>query len=119
MQRLMSRPRRVRPYKTHLHDAVEAPSKFAINGSPTSDGGEFTWTDPTYTGHSGLTGYKLYARPHGSGAYTEIAAPGFGSAPPYLVESLNPATAYDLYVTATIAQGESRPSNIIQVTTAA
>lgn len=105
------------PLPLYLHDAAGAPTGFAVDGSPTSTGGDFIWSVPTYTGHSAITGYYVYARVHGTSRYVVVASPASESVT--IDDSFTPSTAYDMYVTATNAQGESPPSNVIQFATAA
>lgn len=96
--------------------APGAPTGFAAD-TVTATGGEFSCITPVNTGSSVITGYNMYARtPQGSGAYVLLASSSTESFT--IDDSLTTATAYDLYVTATNSQGESPPSNVIQVTTA-
>lgn len=98
--------------------APGAPANFAIDGSPTSTGGDFIWDIPTNTGTLPIDGYYFYARtPQGAGAYSIVATPSSNGTT--IDDTFTPATAYDLYVTAVNGRGESAPSNVIQITTAA
>jgi cellulose 1,4-beta-cellobiosidase len=63
-----------------------------------------------WNAESGATGYNVYRRNHGSGGYTEIASNVASST---YADAVTNGQAYDYYVTALDAQGESAGSNVL------
>lgn len=77
----------------------------------------FFFSEPLSNGYD-ITDYKLYRRPTGSGSYSEVSTP-VSSSVNIEITGVTNGTAYEYYVTAINSQGESDPSNILDLTTTA